>query len=98
MTELRVSGGDTRLASWNRIKADVIGIPVIPIPGDAAVGGVAMLAGLGAGIYASVDEAIHRCVRPGAPVEPDPRLRSLYAERFEAWRALMASSLARRQG
>ena len=26
--ELRVSGGDTRLTTWNRIKADVTGIPV----------------------------------------------------------------------
>ena len=36
-TELRVSGGDTRLATWNRIKADVLGIPVRTVPGDAAV-------------------------------------------------------------
>ena len=37
VTELRISGGDSRLASWNRIKADVLGIPVRTVPGDAAV-------------------------------------------------------------
>ncbi len=75
VTELRVSGGDTRLASWNRIKADVLGLPVVTVPGDAAVGGVAMLAGLGAGTYATVDEAIATLrpsrASPGAG-RPDP--------------------------
>src|SRR5438477_418770 len=46
-TELRISGGDTRLATWNQIKADVTGLPVTTVPGDAAVTGVAMLTGLG---------------------------------------------------
>ena len=66
MTELRISGGDTRLATWNRVKADVLGIPVRTVPGDAAVTGVAMLAGLGAGVYRDPAEAIARCVRPDA--------------------------------
>jgi sugar (pentulose or hexulose) kinase len=96
VTELRVSGGDTRLATWNRIKADVIGVPVVPVPGDAAVGGVAMLAGLGAGVYRDVDDAIGRCVRPDAPVDPDPGARAAYDERFEAWRALAAATAVRR--
>ncbi len=39
VTELRVSGGDTRLATWNQIKADVLGVPVVAVPGDAAVAG-----------------------------------------------------------
>jgi xylulokinase len=96
VTELRVSGGDTRLGTWNRIKADVIGVPVVTVPGDAAVGGVAMLAGLGAGIYRDVDEAIRRCVRPDSPVDPDPGAHAVYDGRFEAWRALAAASAVRR--
>jgi len=98
VTELRVSGGDTRLETWNRIKADVIGVPVIPIPGDAAVGGVAMLAGLGSGIYRGVDEAIERCVHPATPVEPETAAHARYADRFDAWRELNAASVVRRAG
>ena len=97
VTELRVSGGDTRLASWNRIKADVLGLPVITVPGDAAVGGVAMLAGLGAGTYATVDEAIATCVHPAPALEPDDRTRTHYDERFAAWRELAAAAVARRE-
>ena len=97
VTELRISGGDSRLATWNRIKADVIGVPVVPVPGDAAVAGVAMLAGLGAGIYRDVDDAIRRCVRLAPAIEPDRAAHALYDERFAAWRELAAASVVRRQ-
>ena len=98
VTELRVSGGDARLATWNRIKADVIGIPVVTVPGDAAVTGVAMLAGLGAGIYRDVDDAIARSVRLASPIEPDPAAHVHYDERFAAWRQLASADVARREG
>jgi len=58
---------------------------------------VAMLAGLGAGTYRDVEEAILRCVHPGAPIEPDPTVRERYDERFAAWRALLAADVARRR-
>ncbi len=78
VTELRISGGDARLATWTRIKADVLGIPVRTFPGDAAVTGVAMLAGLGAGVYRDPAEAIERCVRLSPAIEPDPRTHASY--------------------
>ena len=89
VTELRVSGGDTRLASWTRIKADVLGIPVRTVPGDAAVTGVAMLAGLGAGVYRDPAEAIERCVRLEPAVEPDPATPA-------AWRRMPVPPVAGR--
>jgi xylulokinase len=95
--ELRVSGGDARIATWSRIKADVIGVPVTTVPGDAAVTGVAMLAGLGTGIYRSVGEAIARCVRLDPAVEPDPVANGHYDARYEAFTALMASDAVRRE-
>ena len=44
-TEMRVSGRPASLRTWNHIKADVLGIPVSRVPGDATTSGVAMLAG-----------------------------------------------------
>ncbi len=96
VTELRVSGGDARLGTWNRIKADVLGLPVVPVPGDAAVTGVAMLAGLGAGVYRDVDEAIERCVRWETVIEPDPAARSAYDEAYAGFRALTEAAAVRR--
>jgi xylulokinase len=96
VTELRVSGGDARLATWNRIKADVTGLPVRPIPGDAASLGVAMLAGIGAGIYRDADDAIARCVRMDPPIEPERPARGRYEEPYRAYRKLAISSVVRR--
>jgi xylulokinase len=94
--ELRVSGGDARLGTWNRIKADVTGLPVVSIPGDAAATGVAMLAGIGAGVYRDVDEAVSRCVRAAPAVEPDPSARARYDDVYRAYRALVESGVVRR--
>jgi|PersoiStandDraft_1058852.scaffolds.fasta_scaffold02293_3 xylulokinase len=96
VTELRVSGGDTRLATWNRIKADVTGLPVRPIPGDAAATGVAMLAGLGAGVYRDVDEAIARCVRPDLAIEPSESARDIYDRAYQAYAELAGSAVVTR--
>jgi xylulokinase len=95
VTELRVSGGDTRIGSWTRIKADVLGIPVCSVPGDGAVTGVAMLAGIGAGVYRDPTEAIDRCVRLEAPLEPDSATRSRYEDARAAYRELASSSAVR---
>jgi xylulokinase len=94
--ELRISGGDARLSSWNRIKADITGLPVRAIPGDAAVTGVAMLAGIGAGVYRDVEDAVRRCVHPDPPVEPDPRLRARYDDLYRAYGTLVGSTVVRR--
>lgn len=94
--ELRVSGGDARLPVWSKIKADLLGIPVLTIAGDAAATGVAMLAGLGVGLYRDPTEAIARCVRIDTTMEPDLALGARYLEAHAAWLALAAAPLARR--
>jgi sugar (pentulose or hexulose) kinase len=67
------------------------------IPGDAAVTGVAMLAGMGAGVYPDAAAAIAACVHPGLPFEPDPGTAATHRAGFEAWRALAASAAVRRE-
>jgi xylulokinase len=98
VSELRVSGGDARLGTWNRIKADILGIPVVTVAGDAAVTGVAMLAGLGAGVYRDVEDAIARCVRWEATIEPDPAAHAVYDEAYLRFQALMQAAAVRRDG
>ncbi len=97
MTELRVSGGDSRLATWNRIKADATGLVVRTIPGDAAVTGVAMLAGIGAGIYRDLGAAIEACVHPDEPIVPDPATAPAYAAAYATWRELAGSAVVHRE-
>jgi xylulokinase len=94
--ELRVSGGVARLATWNRIKADVIGVPIRPAPTDATARGVAMLAGIGSGLYPDPQSAVDRAVRLGPAIEPDPSVTALYEAGFTRWRQLARARVARR--
>jgi xylulokinase len=87
-TELRVSGGGARIALWNQIKADVTGIPVVRVPGDSTAAGTAVLAGLGAGVYDDINQAIKAAYRPGPVAEPDPRHRGLYDDMYARYLAL----------
>jgi xylulokinase len=57
-SEIRVSGGGSQSAVWRSIQADVFGRSVCRINSDQGPAyGVALLAGVGAGYYASVEEA-----------------------------------------
>jgi xylulokinase len=87
-TELRVSGGGARIALWHQIKADVTGTPVVCVPGDSTAAGTAMLAGLGAGVYQDINQAVKAAYRPGPVAEPDPRHRGLYDEMYARYLAL----------
>ena len=97
MAELRVSGQAAGLRTWNQIKADVLGIPVLRIPGDATAAGVAMLAGLGVGAYASPAEAVAAACRPAEPVLPDAARQARYDALYDRYRDVLASRLARGQ-
>jgi xylulokinase len=91
-TEMRVSGRPASLRTWNHIKADVLGIPVTRIPGDATTSGVAMLAGIGVGIYPDADTAVATACRSEAAIEPDPANHDRYTALFERYRAAVASA------
>ena len=96
VTELRVSGGGARLRTWNQIKADVLGISVSAIAGDAAGTGTAMLAGIGAGVYRDVAEATARCVHVAERREPGTANSAIYRTIAPRYRELAGSALVRR--
>src|SRR6202012_2838707 len=93
-TELRISGGGAQIALWNQIKADVTGIPVVCIPGGATAAGTAVLAGLGAGLYADAGQGGAAAYRPGPVTDPDPRRRGLYDELYGRYQALTGAKEA----
>jgi xylulokinase len=95
VTELRVSGRPASLRTWNRIKADVLGIPVSRVPGDATTAGVAMLAGLGVGVYSSPESAMATACRRDAPIEPDAANHERYEAIYEHYRKVVGSPLVR---
>jgi xylulokinase len=87
--ELRVAGGGSRLALWNQIKADVTGRPVRPcVTSENGVLGGAMLAAVGAGVYADVTAAGEAMVQLLDPVPPDGETAETYGRLYERYVAL----------
>ena len=84
-----VVGGVARNEFWIQNKADVIGAAVeVSEVEEATPLGAAVIAGVGLGLYASVDEAYERVRRPGRTFEPRPGLPERYAECFGIYRDL----------
>ncbi len=91
--ELRVDGGLTRDATLLALQADALGLPVRVGPPDATARGAAMLAGVGAGVFATVEEAAAqlpagRVVNPVMGEGERARLRARWREFVEAGAAL----------
>jgi len=93
------SGGGTRSAWWMQLKADLSGIPVeIPAGAEAGTLGAAILAGVGAGVYGSLEEAVAAVVPVAKLFEPDPERAALYEERLrrhEAAARILSARLGR---
>jgi sugar (pentulose or hexulose) kinase len=89
MDSLRVCGGPARSTVWDRIKADVLGVPVeVPAVTDTAMLGAAMLGAVAIGAWPDVPGAIRSMVRVEQRIEPDAALAATYDELFAAYRGL----------
>jgi xylulokinase len=83
--EYLLVGGGTRNPIWLQIIADVLDIEAkVPKHSEAAFG-AAMLAGIGTGIFADIDEAVNRCVRFERTITGNPRASRHYGELFERY-------------
>ena len=87
---IRLGGGGARSALWRKIQADVYGQSVEIVEADeGAAYGAALLAGVGAGLWPSVDAACENVVRVAARVDPSGAdTVELMGRRYEAFRAL----------
>ena len=86
---IRLSGGAANSDVWVQIFADVLQIP-IDVTADKEIGclGAAMAAGIAAGIYPDYETAAKRVVRVTKTVVPRPEYAKIYAEKYEAYRAV----------
>jgi xylulokinase len=86
---IRLGGGGARSALWAQIQSDVYGRAVELLEAEeGAAYGAALLAGVGSGVWASVDEACAASLRVRARVEPDAEDTRLLARRYACFRAL----------
>ncbi len=78
--ELRASGGATTSPLWLSLLADILGREVVTVTGASEGGayGAALVAGVGAGAWRHLDEAV-ATIRETGRVRPDPA----HGQRFE---------------
>lgn len=88
----RVSGGGARSDLWLEILASALGRP-LEVRSDTAGAayGAALLAGVGAGVWAGPAEAVDACVRVARTVEPRADWAAAYQEALPRFRALAAT-------
>ena len=83
---LRLGGGATKSRLWNQIQADVYGRPVQTLEcGETTVLGAALLGGLGAGVFGSIEEGADAMVHVAGQIEPNPDNHAIYEEMYEAY-------------
>jgi len=88
-TDVRVIGGGSVDALWNRIKASVLGLPYVRLRRESfACWGAALVAGAAAGVVEDVAATALAATAEVERIEPDPSLQSVYAERLRDYRAV----------
>ncbi len=93
--ELIFAGGASKSPLWSQILADVTGKPVkVPVVKEATALGAAILAGVGVGLYDSVEQAAERTVKWERTYRPDPSVSGVYGKLYEDWKKIYSAQLA----
>ncbi len=87
--QVRLTGGGARSALWRQILADVMGESLVTVnTTEGAAFGAALLAGVGAGAWASVPEACGAAIRVVDQVEPTVAQVAAYEDLYPLYRGL----------
>jgi xylulokinase len=89
VTSIRLGGGGARSPLWRQIQADVYGHEVeIVAAEEGAAYGAAILAGVGAGGWKSVDEACDRVVKVAKRIEPNQAASKALQAAYQTYRKI----------
>jgi len=89
ITQVRASGGGARSEYWVQMQADVTGRPHSYINVDEGPAlGVALLAGVGTGVWRSVPEACRAAIRVEKTLDPNPENLAFYNRGYLAYQSL----------
>jgi len=87
--EFRAVGGGAKSDFWLQLKADMYNRPVVRLEvAEAASLGMAVSAGVGAGIYENAADAVDRMIAPRHRFLPDPRRAAYYERKLDQYREL----------
>ena len=89
VNQVRVVGGGAASPLWRQTLADIFNAEVVTINvSEASAHGVAVLAGVGTGIYSSVQEGCDRTIKITSSVNPIDKNVKIYDGYYKIYRAL----------
>jgi xylulokinase len=87
IVSVRAGGGGARSPLWRQIQADTFNRSIETVKAEeGAAYGAAILAGVGAGLWPSVDDACDAIVRTAARTDPDPDATAVMKVRYGQFR------------
>lgn len=87
--KIRLAGGGARSSLWRQIQADIYGQEIETVQAEeGAAYGVALLAGVAAGVWSSVDAACEAVVKVRDRVAPDPAAMKVLDRQYAQYQAL----------
>jgi xylulokinase len=96
ISQVRASGGGARSSFWRQLQADIYKKPIITTNADEGPAyGVAILAGVGTGVWNSVEEASRACIDETAKLKPNKKLADLYDRHYAVYDKLYDDLKAR---
>lgn len=88
VAEARLSGGGAQSVHWSQLFADALDLPVLTTDAkEAGARGAALLAGVAAGLFPSLEAAVARATRVLRRYDPDPARRELLATAYDSYLA-----------
>jgi xylulokinase len=89
---IRLGGGGARSLLWQQIQADVYGQTVETIEADeGAAFGAALLSGVGAGEWKTVDEACAKTIRVSKQIKPNKKSVEVLNQNYRAYKLLYSA-------
>lgn len=92
--QIRATGGGGRSVLWRQMQADIYNAEVVTLAAEEGPAyGAALLAGVGAGVFSNVNEAVTRCVALTGATRPDPQAQARYESAYAVYRDLYPALL-----
>lgn len=87
--DIRISGGGAESKIWRQILCDIFQYNLTTVKAsEGGALGVAILAGVGVGIYDSVEDACEKIITGGNKVFPDVSVKDIYENVYKAYNSL----------
>jgi autoinducer 2 (AI-2) kinase len=88
------AGGSSYSDLWSQITCDILGIELVtPKEKEATALGAAILAGVGIGLFYTLEEAVDEFVKMDKVYQPDQKNHAIYEALFERWEKIYHAQL-----